>query len=84
MTLDDYFEIYKDMLSDVLGYRKIGYKLNNNKIIEASDHAIALYEVAIKSKTIEIAEMYYNEIRCQLFVCEETADEIGYVEDDDD
>lgn len=84
MTLEDYLDIYKSMINDVFYYRKVGYKVNNIKIIASTDRAIALYETALKSQHIDTAEMYYNELRGELFVCEEIVDEIGYQDNDDD
>lgn len=82
MTLEDYVSIYNDMLNQAIYFEKIGNKLNNKILIENSNQVKELYKDAIQSTNIDDAETYYNEIRAELFECEELLEDIDYEEDE--
>ena len=78
MDLQDYLEMFKDMRDEAAYYQKTGRKENAGNMIEASARAIKWCDEAILAKNLQDAEMYYNEIRSELFECEEILEELGF------
>ena len=77
MELEDYKDIFKDMLDSALHYEKIGNKHNNQVIITSIERFKNQYSEAISVYDTEEAEAYYNELRGELFECEEIIEELN-------
>lgn len=81
MELEDYKDIFKDMLSSALYYEKIGNKHNNQVIIDSIVRFKNQYSEALSVTNTDDAEAYYNELRGELFECEEIIEEFNLDEE---
>lgn len=81
MNLQDYKELYSDMQATAIDYQQIGNKHNNQIILEAIERFSTLYELAVLTDNTEDAETYYNDLRAELFECEEVIEELDLEEE---
>lgn len=81
MNLQDYKELYSDMQATAIDYQQIGSKHNNQIILEAIARFNTLYELAVLTDNTEDAETYYNDLKAELFECEEVMEELHLEEE---
>jgi hypothetical protein len=83
MELADYLDVFNEMKNEALHYEKLGKKNELIELIEPPKRVAQLFEEAILVKNCEDAEVYYNEIRGELFACEEIIEESDFSDEED-
>jgi hypothetical protein len=81
MELENFKETYADMLDSALYYEKIGQKHKNQVILDSIERFKNQHSEAMSINNLDDAEAYYNELRGELFECEETIEELNLDEE---